>query len=250
MNSDERDPLRAALEPGPDCPPLARLIDAAFAAAPTAEQRALLTHASACASCAAELELAGAFTAPARSPEEAAEIAWVESRIDLAAARGVTAEPAPLARVLPMRRKKERASTAQPAWTKLAAAALLVVGIAVTLRWSVPSGPPILPDVPATDVVRGGALTLESPLGELAEAPARFDWQSVPGAARYTLEIRDVAGDPVASADAAESALEIPPGLAAKLESHVAYSWSVVARDAAGVELARSAPAIFRYGAR
>ena len=248
MNSDERDLLRGALERGPGCPPISRLIDAAFAATPTAEERALLAHAAGCAACGSELELAGVFNAPARSAEEASEIAWVESRIDLAAARGESSStPATLARVLPMRRK-ERPATAQPAWAKLAAAALLLVGIGVTLRWSSPWTPPALPDAPPTDVVRGGAFALESPIGELGTAPSRFDWQSVPGATRYTVEIRDVAGDLVASAEAAESALEIAPDLAAKLESRVAYSWTVVARDAAGSGIARSAPAIFRFG--
>jgi len=248
MKNDERGKLGEALAPGPDCPPLARLIDAAFAASPTPEERALLAHAAGCAACAAELELAGAFTEPARSAAEAAEIDWVASRIDVAAGRKDESAAPPLARVLPMRRK-ERKTSAQPAWTKFAAAALLLVGIAVTLRWSVPSGPPSLPDVPATDVVRGGALALESPVGELAAAPARFDWQSVASATSYTVEIRDVAGDLVASADTVESALEIAPELAARLESRVSYSWSVRARDAAGAEIARSAPAIFRYGA-
>jgi len=255
MSNDEREKLRGALEPGPGCPPLAGLLDAAAAASPTPEERALLAHAAACPACGAELELAGAFTAPARSAEEAADIEWVESRIDPVATRAgrtgapaTASEPPQLARVLPMRRK-ERSPSAQPAWTKFAAAALLLVGIAVTLRWSVPSRPPALPDVPATDVVRGGALALESPVGEMAAAPGRFDWQSIPGAANYTIEIRDVAGDLVGSAESSESGLEIAPDLAARLESRVSYSWSVVARDSAGTEIARSAPAIFRYGA-
>jgi hypothetical protein len=250
MNGNGSDLWKDALGRGAGCPPIERLVDAAFAEEPTAEERALLAHASGCAACAAELELAGAFTGAARSAGEAEEIAWIESRVDVAKAlpeRGSKGAESPsLARVLPMRRKESKPQ-APAAWTRWAAAALILVGIGVTLRYSGPARPPALPDGPATDLVRGGQLFLEGPVGELAVRPARFDWQSVPGAVSYVLEVRDVAGDLVERAETGASALETAGPFASRLESHVSYSWIVVARDAAGLEIARSSPAIFSF---
>lgn len=245
MNAiDEREMMRAALERRNGCPPLATLIDAAFAAAPTPEQESHLAHAASCASCAAELELASAFDGSARTGDEEGEIAWVEGRVDVAVGRA--AEPAPLARVLPMR-KKSSAPTSAPAWTRWAAAALVVLGLAVALRWNAVRLAPPLPDGPSIDVVRSGELLLESPIGELPAAPERFEWRPVPGATNYSVEVRDVAGDLLFSADAPGPALALTPEHGAQIESHVSYTWTVIARDAAGAELARSAPAIFRF---
>lgn len=261
--NDERELLRAALERPAGCPPLERLIDAAFADHPTAEQRALLAHATgdigaadtasraACPACSAELELARAFDGAARNEGEASEISWIDGHVDVAAGRKAASGAAPMARVLPMRRPAKRSSTAgpSPAWTRYAAAALVLVGLGVAVRWNATPRPPALPDGPLSDVVRGGEITLDSPVGELPAEPSQFAWRPVAGATSYRLEVRDVAGDLLFSGESREPAFGAPADLGALLESRVAYSWLVIARDAAGAELARSSPAIFRFEA-
>lgn len=250
MNAEtERELLREALSTNPGCPPLERLVDAAFAAAPDAAQGELLAHGRTCAACAAELALAGEFAALPRSEQEARDVEWIAARLELAPAGAGVSSVAPLARVLPMRRRRERAKSAgvAPVWTRWAAAALIAVGAGVAVRWNATTLAPPLPDRPDVDVVRSGEVLLESPVGELAAKPARFAWRELPGAASYRFELRDVAGDLLHAADADTAGLELDSRLAAILESHVSYSWLVIARDAAGRELARSAPAIFRY---
>jgi hypothetical protein len=247
--NDERDLLREALARPADCPQLERLIDAAFAATPTAAERALLEHASACAACAAELDLARSFDGEARSAEESGEIAWVAGRIDVAAGRKASDAAAPLARVLPMRRtsKRREAATNSAPWSRWAAAALVLVGLGVALRWNATSRPPSLPDGPISDVVRGAELVLDTPVGDVESEPREFRWRAVTGAEGYRIEVRDVAGDLLYAAESGATAFATPPELAGTLESRVSYSWVVVARGAGGVELTRSTPAIFRF---
>ena len=84
-------------------------------------------------------------------------------------------------------------------------------------------------------------------IGELETKPSEFRWRAVAGAASYRVELRDVAGDLVASAESRAPRLALEGELARRLESRVTYSWTVTARDAAGIEVARSAAAVFRY---
>ena len=229
---------------GAACPPLERLIDAAFTVKPTTEQSDLLAHAGACAACAAELELAGAFDASPRSRAEAEEIAALTAVLE--AKRALPAPP--MARVIPMRpRPAAPAEQRWTGWTRLAAAALLVLSVGFALRWSGARLAPELPDGPVTDTVRSGELLLEEPSGEIEKRPAEFSWRAVSGASGYRIELRDVAGDVVLTADSQVPALSLAQADAARLESHVLYSWTVVARDAAGRELARSTPSTFHF---
>jgi hypothetical protein len=246
---DERDLLREALARPAGCPPLERLIDAAFAPRPNEAERALLDHASACVACAGELELARAFDGEGRSAEESAEIAWIASHVDVAAGRKGADALAPLARVLPMRRpakRRESATTSAP-WPRWAAAALVLVGLGVALRWNAAPRPPSLPDGPISDVVRGAELVLEGPVGDADGEPREFRWRAVAGAESYRLEVRDVAGELLYAAESRGTVLATPAELADTLESRVSYSWTVVARGAGGTELTRSTPAIFRF---
>lgn len=244
MNADEtRELIRAAIGRSEGCPPVERLIDALFSAAPSAEQQGLLAHAEGCAACAAELELARAFDATPRSAAEAEEIAALSAGLE---ARSAVAPP--MARVIPMRQNSPAPGDRRfPGWSRLAAAALVVLSVGLGLRWSGVRLSPELPDGPAKDIVRSGELQLEHPIGELEGRPVELAWQAVAGASTYRIEVRDVAGDQLFEAASPSPTLVLAGTQASLLESHVSYSWLVVARDAAGLEIARSTPATFRF---
>jgi hypothetical protein len=269
MKADDFDrdrALREALRPATACPPLAELAHAAFAGATTPANEALLAHAATCPACGAELALAGAFEASPRSAVEAEEIAWVAARMSPPRASDRAAGPAegatpqtgapPMARVIPMDRHRERSrrrSSGEPSlWSRWAAAALIVVGLGFAFEWAHRTigrgGPPALSPGGTSldpDVVRGGAILLESPLGRQSEAVREFTWRPGEGAAAYRVEIRDLAGDLVWQGLSPAPRLATPPDLAAKLETYVAYAWTVTALDASQSPLGQSQSARF-----
>ncbi len=258
--------LRQALEPGSECPPLAELLDAAFAGAngaTSAEAEALRAHAAGCSACAAELALAGAFDAAAKGPAEAQEIAWVAAQLQPPAATSSLASPAPqLARVLPMaphaakrarRSGTVREATGMPLWNRWAAAALVVIGLGFAFEWAHRSLAPALPGRPdalSSDIVRSGEVRLDAPVGVLSASGAEqlppFAWRAVAGAASYRIELRDVGGDLLWQGESATTTLLAPAELRAKVETFVTYRWNVTALDASASALAHSAAASFR----
>lgn len=251
--------LREALQPGPDCPPLAELLDTMFAGATTSGAAALRAHAAACPACAAELELAGIFDAKPRNAAEELEIAWIAEQVKLPGSlrgRADAGRTESLARVLPMapmvaaRAKRARAGRELSLPSRWAAAALIVIGLGLTFEWGHRNFAPAIPDAGEalrSDVVRSGEVLLDAPVGLGTAQPSEFSWRAVPGAVSYRVEVRDVAGELLWLATT-ETPRVTPPGeLASKLESFVTYHWSVTALDVAGNPVAQSSPAAFRF---
>jgi hypothetical protein len=221
---------RALRGPGAH-PPLERLAAAAGGELPAAETAAIEAHAAVCAACAAELDLARSFSG---EPAEDADVRWVVERLRSDAAR--PAAPA-LADVLPMRRRPSPARFRAGTWAA-AASVVLAAGLGIfALR---DSRPPVLPERQAGDPVRGGEIVWTSPLGVVAEAPRRFSWEPVAGAAGYRIEILDVLGAAVATGEVREARWAPTEAQRAALESYVAYRVRLSALDAAGAELAGS----------
>ncbi len=271
IDSDRNQLLRQALAPDAGCPPLAELLDVVVAGAANPRAESLRAHAAACSVCSAELALAGAFDETARSPAEAQEIAWVVEQLaspSASSARsstpttptmpttsGVTPQ---MGRVLPMaehaaRRRKSKSpgeAREMSLWNRWAAAALVIVGLGVAFEWAhrTIGGAPATSPRPGSfdsDVVRGGAIVLDSPLGRQARAVSEFAWRALPGAASYRLEVREAAGDLLWQGSAVGVRLETPADLAAKLETYVAYTWNVTALDAAQSAVGQSQSARF-----
>lgn len=233
------DVLAQALRPGAECPEPERLIGAAAGELPGPERERILAHAAGCAACAAELEL---FASYRRQPaaEEAADLEWIAQRLAAAPVAG----PAPIAKVLPMRLR--RTAGAPRRWTLWAAAASAVLAVGLSL-WVVRDGvAPALPDRPAADVVRGGSIAWTTPLGTLPEAPVELAWEAVPGAARYRVEVVDVAGRTRLEATPEAPRWKLDGSERARFETFVLYRVRVSAFDAAGRELAASEAADLR----
>ena len=261
---DRNQLLRQALQPETGCPPLSELLDALFTGAEGPRSEELRAHAAACAACAAELALAGAFDAAPRNPAEAQEIAWVAAQLQTPEATfqapSPVSPPAPqLARVLPMaphaakRAKLARQSAGTSLWSRWAAAALVIVGLGLAFEWGHRNFAPALPgrqDALSPDVVRSGEMRVDAPVGVLvlggvADLPA-FAWRPVSGAATYRVEVRDVAGDLLWQGRSTTGSLAAPPELLARLETLVTYRWNVTALDKVESAIGHSASASFR----
>ncbi len=236
MNEMRRIPietLAGALRTGGACPEAERLVMAVAGELPAAERERLLAHAATCPACAAELELARGFErAPAAA--EAADVAWVVEQLE----RRRRGEPAPVARVLPMRPR--RAVSSPGRWTAWAAAAALALAVGLSF-WAVrDGGGPGLPERSYQDALRGGSIAWATPLGTVAAAPFEISWEPVAGAAGYRVEILDVAGNPVLGATPDAPEWNLTETERARLETFVLYRVRVSALDASGRELAAS----------
>jgi len=219
--------LARALARGADCPPLERLAAAALGDLPEGERAEVLAHAASCPACGAELALAASF-----ADEDIGSVA-VEEVV------GRLRATAPAARVIAFPRAR-REARALPAWTRWAAAALVVLGLGLVWQALRPALPPGLTGPGGPDVLRGGEIEVVAPVGEVASVPAELAWRAVPGAARYRIELLDVAGESLGRGETAATSFPLPAELAARLHVRASYAWQVVALAADGRELARS----------
>lgn len=228
--------LASALERGPSCPPIEKLVEAATRPMAAEAAESIRAHVAECPGCAAELELARAFQSPEASVE-AEDLRWVVAQLE---AR-VASTPAP-ARVLPMRHRSVVAS-----W-RLRAAAAALVAVALGLGWNMleDRGAPGLPASGVEDVVRSGRVVLVAPLDAEVSRPIHFSWEAIPGAASYRVVLADVADEPIWEGESSGTRLDLPEAAGKRLESLVSYRWSVIARDRSGLRIAQSEIGEFR----
>ena len=248
------------------CPPPEAFLADELAALTPEQRRTLEAHAEGCPACRAERELARAFD-EGEAGAAAEDVEWVVARLrgattsiatpaplhsredttSAAAAAPIAAEPAggmpPGGRVGPLRRRH-----AAPAWTRLAAAAAIVVAAGLAL-FTAYDRPPGLPEPPRGGVVRGGEVEAQAPIGEIAEPPRELRWRPVEGAASYRVRLIAVDGDPLWDDRVMAPPAAIPPAVVATLHRAVSYDWIVEAEASDGKVLARSAQARFRIRA-
>jgi hypothetical protein len=224
--------LARALERTSECPPLETLAATALGDLPQAERAPVLAHAESCPACGAELALATGFAEESGLSADAVERVVERLRATSPAGGRVIAFPAARA---------DGARHAVPRWTRWAAAALVVVGVGFLWQASRTALPPELAGPGGTDVVRGGEIEVEAPVGEVTGVPAELSWRPVAGAVVYRVELLDVAGDPLGGGETAATRFELPASLAEKLRPRARYGWRVTALDAGQHELARSA---------
>jgi hypothetical protein len=230
--------LARALARGPECPPLERLAELVHGEVAAAERATLEAHAATCAACAAELELARAFDPAAADAAEGAEIERVAAALS---------GPGTGARVLEFRKPRERRAGAatSPGWLRWAAAALVVLGLGIALQTARQALPPELTGPLDGDVVRGGELAAIAPVGEVAAVPDRLEFEPAAGAARYRVELLDVAGKSIWGADVVLPPARLDETARALLRPRATYGWRVTALAADGAELARGATVEF-----
>ena len=91
-----------------------------------------------------------------------------------------------------------------------------------------------------------GAIHLVSPIADQPSAPAEFHWDTVQGAASYTVELKDVAGITLATANSTQNALPVTPEMKANMISGKPLKWKVTAFNADGKEIANSSMEQFK----
>ncbi len=221
--------FRRALE-GSECPPLEELAMAAEGIeVPGAA--GLREHATACAKCAAELDLLREFEAAVPRRDEWSDVRWIERRMK---------DP------LPVPAWWER-FIALPQLGSLAAAAaalLLIVGGA-TQFW--PVREPTLGQSKAwAPVLRSSAVVGLKPAGDVTSRPEELSWAPVAGASRYEVSLMEVDGVELWHASTAEARAKLPSPVAAKIVPAKTLVWVVNAFNAVGERIAVSGKQKFR----
>jgi hypothetical protein len=137
-------------------------------------------------------------------------------------------------------------SSGWPGWMRGLAAAsvvgLALLGGTLMLR----QAPPSLPDRGVDSMIRGTRVQLQSPSGDLAEAPRALSWQPFEEADHYRVRILAVDDAVLWEAQVSEASAVLPDVVRASLQSAVVYRWSVEAFDADDRLTGRSEPSRFR----
>lgn len=228
-NPSERDLLRESLAPGRDCIPVEKL-EACLDSIPAD----LAAHLGSCAHCQCELSLLRSFM---REPdgEEAAAVQAVAKRL-----RVPEVGPTPL----PWWKGLLQLRWFSPA---AVAAAAMLIAVAAGLEWRHSGAPRLtVPNQPEAEVLRSGSISGIAPEGDLTEVPSRIRWQPVAGAARYQVQLLEVDHTELWSTVIAESQVEIPPAVQAKIVPAKTLLLQVTALNGAGAKLAESGFIRFR----
>jgi hypothetical protein len=125
-----------------------------------------------------------------------------------------------------------------------ALAAVLIFGI--SLYHGNSDGPGKINPGIGSGQFRSGSIHLLSPIADQSSAPAEFRWDAVQGASSYTVELKDVAGITLASAQSSQNVLAATPEMKAVMISGKPLKWSVTALDANGKEIANSGTEQFK----
>ncbi len=251
------DRLRGAF--GADCPAPEVFLEAEWVRLSEAERARIEAHAAICPACAAERDLAGQWDLPVDAGDlEGEDLAFVVRRIEEAQAEeiaparsNVVAFPvgrtssasrsAVVAENEPVRRSRRSFA----GWG-LALAALLALGIGLSIELS-RRDLPSLPGAPGgEETYRGSTVLLQGPEGELAKAPQVLGWEPVTKATSYRVTITDPLGEEIWSLAAHTSPVVLPAAVRERFETAVVYSWTVEALDSRGARLAGADPFRFR----
>ena len=232
---DDRELLREALGPTPQCPPLE-----ALAAQPDAK---LLRHVEECPHCRAELALLRQFETGEARPAERADVAWIEADL-----RRRSPVPAAGGDTFANKLRDWFGFLFSPSGSGklgLAAVALLVLVMAgIVLR-------PRSQRSQSEDggVWRSSQITAISPAGDLEQAPTQLRWEPAAGAASYHVRLFEVDGTEIWAADVTGTSVDFPSNIAAIITPGRAFQWDVAARDSSGRQIASTNSQTFHIAA-
>jgi hypothetical protein len=183
-----------------DCLPLEVLERMADNASRDAKAAA---HLAGCAHCQTELAMLKNFEQSTPSADEGAAVAWIAAQLE-------RRQSAPVAQQKIVRVPFWRTMFRVPYMAGAAAlAAVLIFGI--SLYHGNSDGPGKINPGLGNGQFRSGSIHLVSPIADQNSAPAEFRWDAVQGASSYKVELQDVAGITLATANSAQNVLPITP---------------------------------------
>jgi len=195
-------------------------------------------HLAGCAHCQTELAMLKNFEQSTPSADEGAAVAWIAAQLERRQSAPVAQQK--IARV-PFWRTMFRIPYLAGA---AALAAVLIFGI--SLYHGNSDGPSKINPGLGNGQFRSGAIHLVSPITDQNSAPREFRWDAVQGASSYTVELKDVAGITLATANSTQNALPVSPEMKANMISGKPLKWQVTAKDANGKEIANSSTEQFK----
>ncbi len=196
-------------------------------------------HLESCAHCQTELSMLKDFEAATPTADEGAAVAWIAAQLQRQPL-GASARPAKAAQVSFWR------NLFRVPYMAGAAALVAVLVLAISL-YHPNSGPPKVGG-PGNNIgiLRSGEVKLVGPMGDLNRAPSEFQWEAVPGAASYKVELTDAVNMPLASATSTQAQMQTTPEMKAAMQAHMPIKWKVTALDASGNKIAESSGGSFK----
>ena len=209
------------LLPSPDCITIERLGDP--------RTPAELEHVQTCVRCQTELVLFAGFNNDNVTADEQREGQWIATelprRLDTPS------------NVTPFRSRRR-------VWNTLAAAAAAVIVIGT--GYLIENREPALDPQLATETVyRTARLDVQSPIGDVAQAPNELQWSAVPNATTYSVRILEIDRTLLWSTDTPQPRVAIPADVVAQFAPGKKLLWEVTARRDSDV-LASSGTQSFR----
>lgn len=126
-------------------------------------------------------------------------------------------------------------------WVWAGAAAMMLAGVLILMpRGRGPVSEFVLVD---GETLRGAAMSLVSPLGDVPAAPAAFEWRAVRGEVEYQVSLSGA--EPLWKETTRDTRLVLPDDIKSRLSAGVAYTWQVKAFSREGTLVAASAKAAF-----
>lgn len=206
--------LAQSATPGPDCLDEATLTRLAGQELDPEARRAAEAHASSCAQCACEIELAGAF-----ARDQPLDPAGEQLAGDIVAALRTEASGAP--GVQPARPGRWSLRGLLPI-----TASLLVATAAIVLLVGRAPAPPPVPQAGGT-VARSGGVRQIAPRGSVADAPERLVWERYEHAPTFQVQLLAVDDTVLWEGTVSGDSTELPEEIRGGLAHHVAYRWSI-----------------------
>lgn len=126
-------------------------------------------------------------------------------------------------------------------WAWAGAVALVLVGVLIFRPR--PRGPLTEFVLEDGETLRGAAVNLLSPMGDVTGVPAAFEWRALGGEVEYQVSL--AGAEPLWKEMTRETRLALPDDIKSRLSAGVVYSWQIKAFSREGTLVAASPKATF-----
>ena len=232
--------LRAALAAGNDCPSIEQL--ERFLEQEASASGIVAKHVESCSHCQTELHLLQDFQRGQPGETESDAVRLITNRL-----RSRSAEIFPQVSAAKQLREPWWREIWMARWLSPAALAMAGALVLVTIGLQLRQAPPgIRPTAVEQEVLRSGALSVTTPVGDLQEVPAEARWQPAPNAMRYEVRLLEVDGTELWKGATTENRIELPAAIRKRIAPAKTLVLKVSAFDASGHNVAEYDTTRFR----